>query len=112
MTGLRRLGRDDLPALRALHRTPADEAALRLWLSGWDDCASWLWPLLTRANRDADFWYEHANNTPETLAEIRRQRLEVHFEQEWTRFSTADHTNRPAPAGHHLGSDPSWTATT
>ncbi|GAA1769754.1 hypothetical protein [Agromyces humatus] len=100
MTRLHLLG-DALPPLPPPARSRDDAAALALWLRGWDACAAWLWPQLDRANRDADLWYERANNTPTALAEIRQRRLDAHFEQEWERFSTAHHNTAPAPAGHH-----------
>lgn len=38
-------------------RTLAEERDLQIWTAGWDAAVSWLWPLLARANSDADrFW--------------------------------------------------------
>lgn len=53
----------------------AHEARLTAWLEGWhsrDD-------EIEQLNREADYWYLRANNSPEQVAEIMQRRLDGAF---------------------------------
>lgn len=66
-------GRRFMPAW-ALSSPDARERYLSVWSDGFTACWSLLAPRLERAERDADYWYLRANNSPAEIAEI-EQRL-------------------------------------
>jgi len=73
-------GQQDLAPLEPPQRTPLEQAEFEGFCRGWDACADYLWPLLQRAEHDADIWYARA-----TPGEMFR-RMDAHFRNEDTRF--------------------------